>query len=633
MICKFCSQEMADGVTFCPNCGAAVAQDPAPAPVEEAPAFTSEQFNPNPSPAPEEVQPKKKRPGIAIAVIAVVAVLALVAVLNWSAILGASVKAFGSPQDYMVFTETKQLLNAGDSLIGTVNAPSDGAGIDQSFKLWFPEDSYLASVISEDITFNMNTHMKGNLLKYVFDIRYGEEALLSLECCGDTDTQDLYFGIKELNEKYLYIKGENETAVDPDSFVLSEQDQEQLAELLGDCFKTFVNSFDNVTKEDNSYVVNGVEQGCTVLSLHVTEAELSDALKEVLVMLKDNKALKELTVRHSSEEDYTKLCDSIDKALESLEDAAKYLDGDTDILTYNSYVNGKHEIIGRDLVIDGEDIFSYKTAKDGNTTHSQFSLSTITLNGEMTDKNGTLNGMYSLLVNNKDCGSLTVSDLNTEAFSGEIRLIPTGDLLSAFDLDLGSSGALVATLSKDSNTYSVKTSAQFNEETLLGLDYTMTLLEGKDIPDITLPSKEQTVDGTDTLEVAKWCYEWTIDPLVEKLKNANLPEELLSGLKSTLLSTRLGYLEDTPYYEEAMAEYLKELFGDYGDIYGDYGDDPYYGDFGDFEDDPYYGDFGDFEDDPYYGDFGDFEDDPYYGDFGDFEDDPYYGDYDDMFGL
>lgn len=578
MICKNCGKELPEGTTLCPDCDiqasdteTSVVTDNA---VDENTVSEIEEFA---QPSFDDQPPKRKK-GKLIAIIsaAVVVLLAVLIGFNFSFVQGLFIKTFCSEETYFKYVEKKalaELTDTGAVLYGDVTENFDVGNIGSEVKVDLKLGDKLLSLIEENagteadldwlknMSYTVKANADGKNLDYGIKFNIGEGTLFDIRALFNMDKQDVYLGILNLSDKYIKTSGATDTTADTTaSFTISPEmknalpSEQEANELLDKYLDIALGSLGNVTKTSDKIEVGEYTQGVTVLKYELSEKDVMKVAKNVLKELKSDEDIKAYIadVEGVMLEEYAELLEENDyekgdmyaefkQAIESALDSINATEADnTEILVLVDYVNAKHEIIGREIEIDGKTVVSYVSAHKG----SKFAFKAeseelgLEITGEGTDKNDIISGKYQVKVDYEkmlefELTDFNVAELKDGKINGSITVTPSSNLISQlFDTD-ATTNTVISMLEPSvkisfesgEKSATVDISVLSKDENLLSVVMTSAVSGGGEI---TLPAEASVMDST---QVVEWADSLDLTKLVDALKAAKLPEDMLDTVE------------------------------------------------------------------------------------------------------
>lgn len=559
----------------------------APAP-EEAPEKLSERdytYIPEPQPVAPEMptKPKKKKKFLKwlIPLVAVVAAIALVLCFLGSTIEGFFLKTFSSDEKYYTFVEEKSLEEGTEAIsdvygayLDALTMSSEDAKANSTLSVTLGEKLKdliknlpvdLSWIDGAQITSSVN--VKDGDLQLLLGVKIGKSEPMKVEVILESESGDVYVGFPSSEKEYLKFEG-----------VLSELDTElpsELTDFFGDKelleklqkalptekeLNTILNRYvkaalgaigeNDITKSKETLEIGDVALGCTRIDVSISEELAAKMAGAILAEVKKDKDIEKIVTRlwafaedadltdgldyDDAAELYEDLLDGVDDLLEEMEDMDV---SGKEIAVLTSYVNGSHEVIGRALEVDDEEVFFAATVEKGGETATKMNVYDVfVLEGEGTKKGNLLSGTYAVTVEEEELLTIELKDFNEKKaedgyLEGTIRLKPTKDLLSMFlpNNVLSTIGIADPALEFVFNTNEKKAEIAVNllvsGDVFFGI---RSVTEEGNATAIATPDK--TVDALDEEKLGAWVGE---DPEAF-LESIGLPQEILDVLKSVM---------------------------------------------------------------------------------------------------
>ena len=567
MLCKFCGKEMEDNAVFCAECGKPVENTNAEEPVKK---------------------PKKKLAAIIAAVVAVVLVAVVTVASNFESVQGFFLKSFGSNEKYFMYVENKAFGAATDDVsecYGTVidNLKLDTAA-EASVKLNVGE-SALSLVESLDpssdfswlntVTINMNLNLKDNFEKVAAALNINGETFADVDMIMNLDSGEVFMAVLSMSDKYLktgsgaletedYV-GITELYSDPE-FKEVLPSEKELDELLDKYINVIFENMDEIEKSSESLEVSGIENKYTTLEVKIDQEDANNIAKAVLETAKEDKELKKyiediaayLEKKEMNEDAdivYDVFLDSIETAINDLEESSSE---DGTAVSWIDYVDASHNIIGRKILVDDEEIVSYALVRDGKDFAFELDASEVLVTGTGTEKGNVVNGEFSVKSNEEKLCDLVVTDFSEkdQCINGSIRIAPSSELLGTMGLaDDGASVLSVANLALELGFKTSKESGEISvnlisgEEVFVGLTFA-----GKEVASspIELPD-EANVYGEE--EIDKWLEGIDTEALIKKFEGLGVSSSLMSIIESMMYPSYDYDMEDYDMEDYDMEDY------------------------------------------------------------------------------
>lgn len=272
---------------------------------------------------------KKTKKGIIIA--AVAAFVALAVALGVFVIPSLFV---GSPKDQLkrmgmdsIKTMTTALEKSGEQL---------DTGVTSNAKVT-PGEGLLAILeasgysLSSDVLINVNQSVSKEGTSAVIALNKGDDELMTINTVFDNQTGNGYLSAPALNSKVLQISP-NQVSPLAGTFANTADLKNLVPEsdafniFLSDSYEIFVDGLGEVTRDTDNLVVGGITKKCTVLSVDVTERELTDIAIEIAENSKDDEEFSKfmdaiVSLTNQAGNNAKSYDDLIDEAVENLKNS------------------------------------------------------------------------------------------------------------------------------------------------------------------------------------------------------------------------------------------------------------------------------------------------------------------------
>lgn len=527
----------------------------------------------NPTPATPKKFPKKLL-FIGLPIVAVIVVVALC----FNTLSGLFIKTFASNSSYLAYVEANSIGGYTDVVTGFYGTNLDsleGIGVEGDIVLEVGES--LTSLLSANLNgmdlswlkqaqLHMDVDSTGNKTSGTMALTLSDKTILTVEFIMDTENGVMYLRSEELNDKYIAIEIPDMSRYGMTTIAATNGNStstifEKIAELadklptedalnkliekyVGVALKQITDNY--VTKESGEITANGVTESCTVLEVKVTEKLIYDIVKAILteaekdddiigILEELQKAAEEIDASAANENIVDEYKNSVADGLAELDEEIAELQGEGEeyfILT--DYVNGSHEIIGRELSTGAlKDKISILSAKDGSDVGYEFIIGEVAFTGKGTQSGDAFTGSCSLVVDNNEYFKIELEDFNASN-------VENGEISGAVVLKLGSGASRLM----NSQAYSAV--ALLNPSVRLELDiseskaeYVISVLTGENLLAKLAVSGEETSvsvlnvpDADDTLKAAEIDpSDFDINKVIENLEDAGVPESLLNMLQ------------------------------------------------------------------------------------------------------
>ncbi len=496
-----------------------------------------------------EENPKKKKLGkkfwiwLSSAVVAIGLILAII--FNFSWIKGNFIKWFGSDADYYKFVEEQNISSATDDVFDLYAKLYDaltGGKVGSSGSLEFMVGDG-ADIISEKIGFDLSDfdgmkidwNLASNDSKYNIELGFGQDGkdVISAQALADLNKGEAFVKVPQIGNEYLYA--DISDVLGSDGYNAYKDVTKNIKDILPEPKKLekFVNRYidtaldaipkDDVKHEGKKVTVNGVTQKLTKITVKIDENTVCKMLEAVMKEAIDDKVLKEYLedafsnisefVGADDIDVWDELTDALEEGLDEL-DPDKIGEFDIELVTY---VNGSHEIVGREISVNDEEIMYFVTVQKGKNVATVFETGDIVMEGKFTESGKGLNGKMSVEVQNgeeaMEVATFTYENVNQKKQTGKFIIEPSQELMtqfaSEFSSELSELGvsadqisaflkpALVVELGKDTTAISIEN----NGSLVFGFKLTA---KSQDKVKINMPSKDDAIDVTDSDALQEW---------------------------------------------------------------------------------------------------------------------------------
>lgn len=595
MFCGKCGNQIPEGVAFCGNCGAPVAQENPvnnqaqtenvnpevvgnEAPVAETPV--AKDYNNSAFATPDFNLPKKKKSGLLKKLIpaAVAVVLVFAIVLNFSAVSGFAIKTFGSSSAYLKHVETKALGNYSETVTDVYDNVilenidfSSSSETDISLTVSDKITNLLGSEVDLDwlngVVFSLDTNMKDDLQQIGLGLDISKKRILSLDMILNSVESEAFVAVSEFGEKYIRIPMSQiagvKDVVDAEGSsgagtkmysdfaeeVMPESDV--LDKLICKYAEIALENIVEVEKGSTTLKIKDIDQKLTVLEFVIDDRLLMNIAEDVLETAKEDKEIKkilndfqdvakEYNVFGSQDINiYEEFVKAVDEGLEEL----KGSNGETSNTEYANvctYVNGDSEVVGRKLKVDGEEVFFYATVRKGNKfAFEATAANTASVIGTGTEKGDIINGVYEVVVNGKTYVEFEVEDFDTEKtkqgyLNGTFRVVPSSALIKDM---FGSTAAAGLSLSDIAFEFKAETSDKKSEIAINIVDDKEVLVginmksESGKGKKINKPADKNVIDMNDTDALKQYVADIDLDKIIDNLKKTDIPSEYIDMIE------------------------------------------------------------------------------------------------------
>ncbi len=577
-----------------------VAENPAPAMVENSfwagtGAATAASAAIVATDAAPKKQSRKKWPFVVLGIVAVVGILVAA---NWARLFNFYKKAVSSPEEYYQYIEAKQVesmvdtyMNGYDTYLEMLNTEDRSGSIDFTVEL----GDELRDIIEmagveiewlESVNFGLDATLKDEVFRIGAIAGLNDVDILSGNMIMDFADENMYFQIPELNEKYVGGSFEDlDIEYDEDMFAVFDMFTEYLPEtkdveaLLSKYITLVVEQFEDVEEETVKLEVGDVSQKCTALEVTIdteTAQKIAEAVLSELAKDKDFEKMFTKVLGMADEVGYPvdadELYDEFISEVEYLLEDIDELDmGETEIVM-TVYVNGKGEVIGREIEVDDVK-FRYAMPQSGSKFEMECyvempdTLGTVArparldddeyeeeyevenikfgIEGEGKKKGDKITGDFVVKFDSTACLNIRVEGYNVEkAKKGEMvgtfTFTLPKSLKNALSEQAGSEMAMIASylnygleidMDTDSEGGTVAIAIVDDDEFLVKL--TMEMESGKG-EKISIPSSKDVVDAMDEDELEEWAEDFDLKGLIKKLEKAGVDDEYIEMLEEEI---------------------------------------------------------------------------------------------------
>lgn len=587
MFCIYCGKPTEGNSNICADCAAARSDG------YGSDIQTEDTFQIN---TPKK--PQKGKGGIIalIAAIAVVAVAAVVLALNWNSITG----SFSTPQEHLAYVEEKALEDQLDTItdaygnyLENLNIQNNAMNTEVRVQLGDDILDLLESSLYEsgipfsvdwlrDITVAATVRSGDDRYQTSLGIGLGSNRILTADMIVDVAGDGLWIGVPELHEDYLHIDsfaemtgmsmseafGQGQMMTQEMLQMLPTEDE--LNAMLNKYLGLVIHNIENVETGSDTLTVGGISEEFTTLTATIYEKDVLNIAKTILSEFKeDDDVLEtfadmvEYYIESNAGNEYIVnpftgeynlasafigmdakqiLMEAINEALAELE-ANLTRAAENNYLVLTTYINDEEEICGRKLVgsDDGEleDILHFSIVHDGDA----FALEAVfgdelTVTGKGTEKDDQISGEFTVLAEGQHLLDLHLT--NAGEAGGTYRLIPSETLLEEVLYELGIDGASILSTLDITLEMEIKStdaadnmSARLMNGSKLVVGVTLSSYAGGN-GDVELPANG--VDVLDDAASMEWFSQLDFDRLLENLRTAGVPSELVSTLDYLLAS-------------------------------------------------------------------------------------------------
>lgn len=530
----------------------------------------------------------KKFPKVALIVIAAIAVVLVVVLANFKSVANTVNKLVSSEEKYYASVESDEIKELASGAASVYEnsfleyVDYKDLSVDYGVEVELSEDAYemLAAAIGADdgkpfskmaVDFFMS--FKDDVISAEAAATLGKTQLISANGVADLKKGEAYGQIPELTEKYIginfeeYVEMISEAMEQSDEFIKVLPDKKTVESILNRYLNIAVENIGSVSEKKDTIEVGDIEQKCTEIRVRIKEKDLEKIAIAVLEEAKDDKELIKLAAEIAAAaakldgaedvdvEEYEEMFQTqIEMALEEAkgaesgdeEDSEEDADEDSDsesAIVMNIWVNGKGEVIGRELKFDDETLFVYKMPVKGGKFEFKATLfaegDEIILEGSGKKSSSSLSGEFALKYKEGEEKAVKYIDIVVDKF--DTKKIKQGFLNGSFtfslsdefmkEADMGMASAIISDyqikydVKSSKNNGNVELSLMNKDEMFAKLIVDAKIGSGKSA---SLPKGILVEDEEDIIE---WAETIKFDKFIKKLDKAGLPEEIVEEIE------------------------------------------------------------------------------------------------------
>jgi len=386
----------------------------------------------------EAAEKVKKMPKTALFIVAAIALVLIVILANFKKVTNSVNKLVSSPEKYYASVEKSQIKELAGSFADSYdnnvleNIDFNNYSIDYGIEVELSEEAreLLEGALNVDDTeafkkmaADFFISLKGDVLSAEASATFGKDKLISANAVADMEKGEAYAQIPELSSKYIGVSLDEYAEDFTEQFsVMMEQNEALVAalpkaktveKLIKRYLTIAVENVDSVKEDKGTIKVGDIEQKCTTIRVRIKEEDAYNIAKAILEEAKDDKDLHNVIAEFAvvaaeleeeeidADEVIDMFVEEIESALDELEEIEEF-DSEEEIVM-NLWVDNKGEIIGREIEVNDETIFSYKMAQKGNKFEYKAVLvadpdydEEIIFEGSGKKNSSTLNGEFAL---------------------------------------------------------------------------------------------------------------------------------------------------------------------------------------------------------------------------------------------
>lgn len=547
--------------------------------VKEKVADVAEEVKETVAEVATEVKEKvKKFPKGALIAIGAIALVLILIIANFKSVANSVNKLVSSEEKYYASVEKdeiKELASSAadiyeNSFLEYYNDYND-TSVDFNLEVELGEDAaeMLAAAVGSDdekafakMAINFFLSYKGDVISAETSASLGKNKLISADGVMDLKKGQAFGRIEELSSKYIGVSFEDYTEMieeglkQGDEIIKLLPKKKTIESIVNRYMTVVVENLDNVSEKKDTISVGDIEQKCTAIRVRIKEKDINKIAIAILEEAKDDKELiglitdfavvgaeaydEEIDAKDIEEE----IKDSIETALDELKEAEDSEDDeDEEEMIMVVYVNGKGEVIGREIKIEDETVFVYMMPQKG----SKFALKTaiidgedeVIFEGEGKKSSSSLSGEFALKM--KEEGEKAIKFIEVEVDKFDTKKMKEGYLNGTFIFKLSdefykeTDAAMVGAMFGDYNIKCVFKSSKNNsyaEFALMDKDemYAAIKMDAKvgSGKSASLPKGILVEDEEDIIE---WVQTINFEKFVKNLEKAGLPIELVEEIE------------------------------------------------------------------------------------------------------
>ncbi len=317
--------------------------------------------------------------------------------------------------------------------------------------------------------------------------------------------------------------------------------------LLKKYLETVVDSVEFVEEDKTTIEADGISQKVTRLTIDLDGEVIKNASLAVLEAIKEDEDIAEIveSIASAVDADEDDFWDGLDSLLEEVEDMDED-EFDVDV-TFELFVNGKGESVGFTLEIDDATIEAY-TAEKWNKYGTLLKLKAGYVKGSIEGsgkKHGNkYSGLFKLKVMGNDIADFELKDIDNEKlkkgiFYGSVTIKcaeDVEDLLEYADIEdeyadvISRLAIIIRSSSKSAEEGDCSISVEYQEEPCVDF-----ALKAKTVDQKKIDIPKDYLDAIDVDEVKEWVEEFDVEILIDRLREAGVPDDIVDSMEDNLL--------------------------------------------------------------------------------------------------
>ena len=410
------------------------------------------------------------------------------------------------------------------------------------------------------VNLEVDLNVKNKMQQMDMAVGLGGSRILTICTIMDLDDFTTWVGSPELSDVFaeMNLVQSGGVAVNPatmqtaNALIEALPSEQEFNALVKRYLEVALEKVDNVERKTITLELDGLKQECTVLVAKIYEEDALNIAEAVLKTAKTDNELKAIIEKFGvafnelMKESYTQaggtwtnvdlyaeFITAVEEALTSLEMEREDLDTE-EYIELTAYVDKEHNIIGRKLALDGDELHYY-TVTEGNAFTFEASLDEVKVTGGGTKKSGKVDGSFKLSMEGTSLLTLAVEgwSASEKETKGTLVLEPSAELIQQIG---GNSGALpFADIALELKVDSSESKNDFemnllsNETLVVGIAMSAKTSSGSDIQKPT-----ETIDFTNQYQLQSWVQSMDFNKLFQNMRNAGVPGELVDMLEASL---------------------------------------------------------------------------------------------------
>lgn len=410
------------------------------------------------------------------------------------------------------------------------------------------------------VNLEVDLNVKNKMQQMDMAVGLGGSRILTICTIMDLDDFTTWVGSPELSDVFaeMNLVQSGGVAVNPatmqtaNALIEALPSEQEFNALVKRYLEVALEKVDNVERKTITLELDGLKQECTVLVAKIYEEDALNIAEAVLKTAKTDNELKAIIEKFGvafnelMKESYTQaggtwtnvdlyaeFITAVEDALTSLEMEREDLDTE-EYIELTAYVDKEHNIIGRKLALDGDELHYY-TVTEGNAFTFEASLDEVKVTGGGTKKSGKVDGSFKLSMEGTSLLTLAVEgwSASEKETKGTLVLEPSAELIQQIG---GNSGALpFADIALELKVDSSESKNDFemnllsNETLVVGIAMSAKTSSGSDIQKPT-----ETIDFTNQYQLQSWVQSMDFNKLFQNMRNAGVPGELVDMLEASL---------------------------------------------------------------------------------------------------